>query len=58
MSERKCVCPQFVTRSECIEIRYGKNEDREECECLCHDEQEMEDALSDYPAAGEPEYIE
>lgn len=37
MSGQNCACPSGVTRSECIDVRYGECAIGETCECLCHD---------------------
>jgi hypothetical protein len=41
--QSNCVCAPSSTRRECIEVRYGGNELGEECECVCHDEDDRDD---------------
>jgi hypothetical protein len=48
----RCCCPRYVTRKECIRIRYegrGRVDPYDECVCCCHDEQEDDeyDALTE-----------
>jgi hypothetical protein len=58
MAESRCACPRYVTRRECIRIRYHGHlvalAAYDDCECRCHDEQDALDAEYDALAASVP----